>query len=728
MRRIKKIKVSNYFRRFIISFMFVLFLPIVCFIFVFQNNFSMIYRDNILKQVQSSLDMSGLAFDRDIENLQIYIDYLVNEDVLTEAIGKKEMEIGDIKKTLSGVMLAYPFLSDVCYFYKETPECVYTTGGTYSTYYFSMLKSGMEDSEQFLELLQSVKKNEWMTWKNGLQYVIRDRKDSIWIFIFDTAELKSILHSEGYLTDLLDAEGEVLYALEKLNGEGLYELEYVSQKNIFRIVRKIEEEVLFFEFDIWQRNFFIFIIILMLVGTSLVVILTYYNENPVKQLLKYSREKVQDMPDDLDGFEAFQYAMKSIEEQASIKEEKQGRNNMLLKLIYGHDCDSESFRKEMDRWDLFEDKSYYRVIMLTNIGERVMDFSKINLWMEMQDKKEYEFRMTELLREDAAVMIVGMADPAEERLERKLQQMTISVSNNFEDEICLFVGGNCTKLSDIHLSYVQAYACMQKKSEEKIERVIFYNNGRGNKKYQYPKVELENLYEALINVEMDTVVFITDMLVKFINDLGGNRFGRLSLYYDVMNTYYRALKKLEKNQEFERIELDFLILDESIAADKMIYHIRDQYFLYIEKERENADDSEEELELVQVAEAQTKVRKVRGVGKSMDNETLIANVLKFIDDNMEFGELSVSMVADYFGMSISHMSHKFKEQFEENISDYITKKVLAYSCKLLLETELSVNEISSRVGYSHPVSFRRKFKQFYGMTPGEYRMGKQDKD
>lgn len=81
-------------------------------------------------------------------------------------------------------------------------------------------------------------------------------------------------------------------------------------------------------------------------------------------------------------------------------------------------------------------------------------------------------------------------------------------------------------------------------------------------------------------------------------------------------------------------------------------------------------------------------------------------------------------MADHFDMSISHMSHKFKEQTSRNISDYITEKKFDYACELLCDTELSVKEITFITGYSHPYSFIRKFKQQYGMTPGEYRVEK----
>ena len=82
------------------------------------------------------------------------------------------------------------------------------------------------------------------------------------------------------------------------------------------------------------------------------------------------------------------------------------------------------------------------------------------------------------------------------------------------------------------------------------------------------------------------------------------------------------------------------------------------------------------------------------------------------------------MVADYFGMSISYMSQKFKKQTNRTLLDYITEKKFSYARELLLETDYSIKVVSFMLGYNQPFSFIRKFKQEYGMTPMEYRTEK----
>jgi len=96
-------------------------------------------------------------------------------------------------------------------------------------------------------------------------------------------------------------------------------------------------------------------------------------------------------------------------------------------------------------------------------------------------------------------------------------------------------------------------------------------------------------------------------------------------------------------------------------------------------------------------------------------------VTTYIDENITNYELSVSMLADYFNISISNLSHQFKAQMNCTISSYITEKRFEYASELLLGTDYTVNTIAELLGYSQARSFIRKFRQYYGMTPTEYR-------
>jgi len=95
--------------------------------------------------------------------------------------------------------------------------------------------------------------------------------------------------------------------------------------------------------------------------------------------------------------------------------------------------------------------------------------------------------------------------------------------------------------------------------------------------------------------------------------------------------------------------------------------------------------------------------------------------MEYVDDNKASSEMNVSMVADYFGMSVSNLSHRFKLYTNQKISDYITEKRFEYVGELLINTDYRISDISAMLGYTQTSNFIRKFKQYFGVTPVEYR-------
>ena len=83
--------------------------------------------------------------------------------------------------------------------------------------------------------------------------------------------------------------------------------------------------------------------------------------------------------------------------------------------------------------------------------------------------------------------------------------------------------------------------------------------------------------------------------------------------------------------------------------------------------------------------------------------------------------LGLRPVDNAYHVSPSRMSTLFKGEMGIGFTDCIWKLRLEKAQKLLLTTELSVEEISLLVGYLAHSSFGRKFKQETGMTPSQYR-------
>ena len=54
----QSIRISSTYKRFILSFLIVLLLPVTCFIFIFLHNYQEIYRNKIIELARNSLEAS----------------------------------------------------------------------------------------------------------------------------------------------------------------------------------------------------------------------------------------------------------------------------------------------------------------------------------------------------------------------------------------------------------------------------------------------------------------------------------------------------------------------------------------------------------------------------------------------------------------------------------------------------------------------------------------------
>lgn len=104
----------------------------------------------------------------------------------------------------------------------------------------------------------------------------------------------------------------------------------------------------------------------------------------------------------------------------------------------------------------------------------------------------------------------------------------------------------------------------------------------------------------------------------------------------------------------------------------------------------------------------------------------ISPVVAYINDHFTEPELSMSAIAEAFGMSTVRLSLAFKEATRVSPNEYLTILRVERSKELLMLTEDPIKEIAAAVGYYDASSFIRRFKQMTGLTPLQYRRSKEE--
>lgn len=108
----------------------------------------------------------------------------------------------------------------------------------------------------------------------------------------------------------------------------------------------------------------------------------------------------------------------------------------------------------------------------------------------------------------------------------------------------------------------------------------------------------------------------------------------------------------------------------------------------------------------------------------LQNSTMVAEnrfgkIMKYIGDH--YPTCTLQEVAEKFGYNPSYLSTRFQKITGETFSHKLQSIRLLQAERLLLTTDLTVEQISSQVGFHDKSHFIRNFRDTYGETPSRYR-------
>ncbi len=122
-----------------------------------------------------------------------------------------------------------------------------------------------------------------------------------------------------------------------------------------------------------------------------------------------------------------------------------------------------------------------------------------------------------------------------------------------------------------------------------------------------------------------------------------------------------------------------------------------------------ADDLQPVLRYSRLAESN------RNAGK----DRLIKDVQDYIDSHIA-DKLTLSEVAEQFGLSASYFSVLFKQQTGVGFSDYVTTQRIEKAKQLLLSGDVKIYEAAEALGFESAFYFSKVFKKKEGCSPKEF--------
>ncbi len=103
------------------------------------------------------------------------------------------------------------------------------------------------------------------------------------------------------------------------------------------------------------------------------------------------------------------------------------------------------------------------------------------------------------------------------------------------------------------------------------------------------------------------------------------------------------------------------------------------------------------------------------------DEQFIIKLNEIIDRHLSQPELDVKFLTGEMAMSRTSLYNKIKELTGIGANDYINRRRIEKAAALLLQSDMSITEISEQAGFTYQRYFSTLFKEMKGVTPSQFR-------
>lgn len=716
--------------KYIFSYLIILLVPLLGVFIINNEYFISVYQKAVINQNHKSIERLKIDFDSQITLFSAISGQLLALDIAKNAGSNVNISVSDsIKRSLQGFVATHEFFDNIAFFSNAFSDTVYTGKGTFNTDYYLQYKTDSGNCPVDIKL-KSVNRGTWtlpedIYWPSSgmskeLEYVIPvpSSEKSYIMFYIPESSISSIVFLKDVETVIFDENYQQLYPFDKIDNSQLEEImnneelslkhpidisggRYLlcsrSEKSGLLYVRIIPKDVMMADVTRVQRVFTVALIFLVSFGGILVYLMAFLNYRPIHKISKFASDKVKSIPTNIYGMDRALYAIEDLDRQLKERTINNQREKLLYRLIHGKKLKKETLDVECMNVGLCFSSCLMRVVLIffeaENNSKDSLDVLK-NIDQILSG--QYELNGMEYLEKNCYMVIIGYDTERKEMLKNQLNAVASNFSQYIDGYVKIAVGGQCKDLFELSQSYFQAVLVSKLSSFS--EKILFYDDTQiSDVRFVYPKIELDTLISAIVNANTGKIKLITDILVDMIYANSYNKFISVSLCYDIINTYIRAMDELntpriKNNYLYSQYE-NLCRLTEIKSFIDIIYELRNST-----------------IELINTNTI------------AVQPDDTIVKIMSYIDSNYKDVELCVSNVAEHFNMSISNISHQFKSQTGVNISDYISGKKLIFAKELLRDTEVSISDVAFRLGYNQTSSFIRKFKNCESMTPNEYRL------
>lgn len=109
--------------------------------------------------------------------------------------------------------------------------------------------------------------------------------------------------------------------------------------------------------------------------------------------------------------------------------------------------------------------------------------------------------------------------------------------------------------------------------------------------------------------------------------------------------------------------------------------------------------------------------------KTLNLDDRVLTAVRYIENNIN-EKLNNEELAKKANMATNSFSRLFKDKMNITLHNFIVNRKISQACKLLLQTNKTIDEVSYTLSFADRHHFSRVFKKVTGITPSLYKSGK----
>lgn len=431
-----------------------------------------------------------------------------------------------------------------------------------------------------------------------------------------------------------------------------------------------------------------------------IIIFSAYGEfDYAKQALEANAVNYLLKPIELDEFrDVMENLIRGIQEEKSQQEERrqedwQNQQNLLYKILTGaHLKESE---RERIKAELFSKGAALRLVhveFMDNFFETREEVFLNFVRMYLGEQTKY----VNLFQNESCLLIREKKYLGREFLEGQLLKLSRDVEAFVSEGMFAAVSRICSTMEEFEKE-VEAILNIQREFFGFGQMLVWTENQRLQ---EYYSGDVEAIRRQLMQaIEANRPELIRKFTDQLLETISSNQ--RMSKLYvqNIFYTVFQAIYDKNPNIRYEQI----------LSSSDILFHsknARDMLALF----QKNIGEM---LEVIQDG--------------TEDDSSLIQKIKNLVEKEY-MHDVSLSYVAEKVNLAPAYVSYVFKKETGQTLIKYITETKMEKARLLLEEGVLKMGQIAKACGYENQSYFNRAFKNYYGLTPKQFRENRERQD